>query len=131
MAATHRIEHSEFTVENLPSGYKYIPEKKQIYCEENRTYSYLNPDGSVKCSTTTYASVHAYVFMHQYVFQNKREEKHKESLSNENLIEINFLFDSKLTTTKYDLVWIISWVVILIFISAITPLFIQMKLNGV
>ena len=132
MAATPIIQHTEFTVENLPPGFRYIPESKQIYCEKTRKYSFLNPDNSVKCFGNTYESVNAFVFMHQYVFEQQEMKKAEEkNLSNDNLIKFKLCTNTKIKTTKADLICIISWIVLLVIISAITPLFIQMQLNGV
>lgn len=110
--------HTKYTIENLPTGFTYFPETRQIYCHAFQSYSTLNPDDSVTSPKSRYYGIDPYVFMHQCAMRRKAETDAKIM---EAVQPKKKYTEIKCFSQKIDLIWLIAFTAGFIITCILTP----------
>ena len=62
-----------YTIDNLPAGFTFDRDTRQIFSPAIHKYSRLNDDNSVHCPPMTYESVNSFVETHLFLIENKHK----------------------------------------------------------
>lgn len=84
-----------YTLDNLPNGFIYDPQRNSIYTPAFREFCTLNADNSVNCPPLTYDSVDQFVGMHIFIRDHKEELKLGRQKYRDEMLK---LYDSSLVT---------------------------------